>query len=124
MSLNDEIIMPTFSFFATAGTVARLGAKPVLADVDFNSYNISVNEIEKLITPNTKAIMPVHLFGQSAEMDVIMNIASKYNLFVVEDCAQSIGANYNCLLYTSDAADERSSVDLGGRRIIKKKTQR
>ena len=94
MSLNDEIIMPTFSFFATAGTVARLGAKPVLADVDFNSYNISVNEIEKLITPNTKAIMPVHLFGQSAEMDVIMNIASKYNLFVVEDCAQSIGANY------------------------------
>lgn len=91
---GDEVIMPTFSFFATAGTVARLAAKPVFADIDPQTFNIDINKIEELITDKTKAIMPVHLFGQSANMDAIMQLAEKYNLFVIEDCAQSIGARY------------------------------
>mgnify|MGYP005846231059 CR=1 FL=1 len=91
---NDEIIMPTFSFFATAGVAARLNAKPVFVDSDPVTFNISVEQIESKITSNTKAIMPVHLFGQSAEMDKIMEIAKKYNLYVIEDGAQAISAVY------------------------------
>ncbi len=91
---GDEVILPTYSFFATAGVVARLDAIPVFTDIDPVTFNIDVKEIERKITPRTKAIIPVHLYGQSAEMDEIMEIAYKRNLYVVEDGAQAIGAQY------------------------------
>ena len=94
MQPGDEIIVPTFSFFATAGVVSRLNAVPVFADVDPITFNLDPNAIEKLITSKTKAIIPVHLYGQSAEMEKIMEIAKNHNLKVVEDGAQAIGVQY------------------------------
>lgn len=91
---NDEIIVPTYSFFATAGVVSRLNATPVFVDIDPVTFNIDPNDVRKKITPKTKAIIPVHLYGQSADMDEIMNIAKEYNLYVVEDGAQAIGVQY------------------------------
>ena len=91
---GDEIITSTFSFFASAGVIANQKAKPVFIDIDPFTYNIDPNQIEKRITKKTKAIMPVHLFGQSADMDPILNVAKKYKIKVVEDAAQSIGAKY------------------------------
>jgi dTDP-4-amino-4,6-dideoxygalactose transaminase len=88
---GDEVIVPTFSFFATAGCVSRTGATPVFVDVDAVTMNISVDNIRRAITPRTKAIVPVHLFGMAADMDSIMHIASENNIAVVEDCAQAIG---------------------------------
>ncbi len=91
---NDEVILPTYSFFATAGVVARLNARPVFVDIDPVSFNIDPKLIEAKITDKTKAIIPVHLYGQSAEMDEIMAIAKKHNLIVIEDAAQAIGTQY------------------------------
>ncbi len=91
---DDEVIMPTYSFFATAGVVSRLNAKPVFTDVDPITFNMDPNDIEKRITPKTKAIIPVHLYGQSAEMDSIIQIAKKHNLRVIEDGAQAISTQY------------------------------
>jgi dTDP-4-amino-4,6-dideoxygalactose transaminase len=91
---GDEVILPTYSFFATAGVVARLNAVPVFADSDPVTFNLDPAEIERKITPKTKAIIPVHLYGQSADMDAIMTIAKKYKLFVIEDGAQAIGVQY------------------------------
>lgn len=91
---GDEVILPTYSFFATAGVVARLNAVPVFADSDPVTFNIDPADIERKITPKTKAIIPVHLYGQSADMDAIMAIAKKHNLFVIEDGAQAIGVQY------------------------------
>jgi len=91
---GDEVVVPTFTFFATAGVVSRLGATPVFADIDPVSFNITAEEIEAKITDKTKAIIPVHLYGQPAEMDRIMKIADKYDLKVVEDTCQAIGAEY------------------------------
>jgi len=91
---GDEIIVPTYSFFATAGVVARLNTIPVFTDVDPVTFNIDPKDIERKITRKTKAIIPVHLYGQSAEMNEIMTIAKKHNLKVVEDAAQAIGAQY------------------------------
>lgn len=91
---GDEVIVPTFSFFATAGVVSRMNAIPVLVDSDPVTFNIIPSEIKKKITAKTKAIIPVHLFGQSCEMDEIMAIARKHNLKVVEDAAQAIGVQY------------------------------
>lgn len=91
---GDEVITPTFTFIATAEVVALLGLTPVVVDVDMDTYCISLEAIEKAITPKTKAIVPVHLFGQNANMDGIMALAKKYDLFVVEDACQSIGSVY------------------------------
>jgi len=91
---GDEVIVPTYSFFATAGVVSRLNAVPVLTDNDPVSFNIDPNEIENKITPNTRAIIPVHLYGQSADMDPIMEIAKNHNLIVIEDGAQAISSEY------------------------------
>lgn len=91
---GDEVIVPTYSFFATAGVVARLNAIPVLVDSDPVTFNMSPSEIEKKITSKTKAIIPVHLFGQSCEMDDIIAIAKKHNIKIIEDAAQAIGTQY------------------------------
>ena len=90
-----EVITTPFTFFATASTIHRVGAKPVFVDIDEKTFNINPDLIEKVITENTRAVMPVHLFGQPAEMDKIMAIAQKYNLKVIEDNAQGIGAKYD-----------------------------
>lgn len=91
---GDEVIVPTYSFFATAGVVARLFATPVFVENDPVTFNIDPKDFEKKITSKTKAVIPVHLFGQSAEMDEIMRIADAHNLFVIEDAAQAIGTQY------------------------------
>ena len=95
---GDEVITSDFSFFASAGVISRLGASPVFVDIEPDSYNIDPELLEKAITPSTKAIVPVHIFGQMADMDPIMEIARKHNLKVVEDAAQSIGAEYKSKL--------------------------
>ena len=89
---GDEVITPAFTFIATAEAAALMGAKPVFVDIDPQTFNMDPAKIEALITPNTKAIVPVHLFGQSADMDPILEIAKKHNLHIIEDCAQAIGA--------------------------------
>lgn len=94
VGIGDEVIIPTYSFFATAGVVARLNARPIFVDSDPITFNIAPNQIEQAITPKTKAIMPVHLFGQICDMDAIMNIAEKHSLPVIEDAAQAIGCQY------------------------------
>lgn len=91
---GDEVILPTYSFFATAGVVARLNAKPVLVDCDPVTFNINTDDIESKITGKTKAIIPVHLYGQSADMNRIMEIAEKHDLFVIEDGAQAISTQF------------------------------
>jgi dTDP-4-amino-4,6-dideoxygalactose transaminase len=91
---GDEVITTSFTFIATAEVIALLGLTPVLVDVDPDTYNIDPNAIRKAITDKTKAIVPVHLFGQSAPMEEIMAIAKEHNLFVIEDNAQAIGADY------------------------------
>jgi len=90
---GDEVIVPAFTFISTAEVVALLGLKPVMVDVDFETFNVKAETIEPAITAKTKALMPVHLFGQACDMESIMKLAEKYNLYVIEDNAQSIGAD-------------------------------
>jgi len=91
---GDEVITPTFTFIATAEVVALLGLTPVMVDVDFDTFNISVESVKKAITPKTKAIVPVHLFGQNADMEAILTLAKEHNLYVIEDACQSISSVY------------------------------
>jgi len=91
---GDEVITSPFTFFATAGCIARLGARPVFVDIEQDSFNINPNLIEKNITNKTRAIIPVHLYGQSVNMDPVISLARKNNLVVIEDAAQAIGSEY------------------------------
>ncbi|MBY0232630.1 MAG: DegT/DnrJ/EryC1/StrS family aminotransferase [Gemmataceae bacterium] len=91
---GDEVILPTFTFFATAGSVARTGATPVFVDIDPVSFNLDPRAVEAAITPRTRAIMAVHLFGQCADMDALRRIAEKHGLPIIEDAAQSMGATH------------------------------
>ncbi|MBI2259073.1 MAG: DegT/DnrJ/EryC1/StrS family aminotransferase [Flavobacteriia bacterium] len=91
---GDEVITPSFTYIATTEVIALLGLTPVFVDVNPKTFCIDVEQIEKSITPKTKAIVPVHLYGQSADMDKIMEIATKYSLYVIEDNAQAIGCDY------------------------------
>ena len=91
---GDEVITPTFTFIATAEVVALLGLTPVVVDVNWDTMNMDVESVRRAITPRTKAIVPVHLFGQCADMEAIMELANKHHLYVVEDACQAIGAKY------------------------------
>jgi dTDP-4-amino-4,6-dideoxygalactose transaminase len=91
---GDEVIVPSFTFFATAGAVARTGATPVFVDCDPKTFNIDPSKIEEAVTDKTKAIVPVHLYGQMADMDAIVEVAKNHNLGIVEDAAQAIGSKY------------------------------
>jgi len=91
---GDEVIVPSFTYVATAEVIALLGLTPIMVDVDPNTFNVTAAGIESFITEKTKAIVPVHLYGQSSDMDDILALAKKHDLFVIEDNAQAIGANY------------------------------
>ncbi|MEL7522075.1 MAG: DegT/DnrJ/EryC1/StrS family aminotransferase, partial [Cyanobacteria bacterium J06553_1] len=89
---GDEVITTPFSFFATAEVITRVGAKPVFIDIDAATFNFDLTQLEQAITPQTKAIIPVHIFGQPMDMDSLMAIAKAHQLYVIEDCAQATGA--------------------------------
>jgi dTDP-4-amino-4,6-dideoxygalactose transaminase len=91
---GDEVILPAFTFFATAGSVSRTGARPVFCDIDPVSYNLDPAQVENKITPRTRAILVVHLFGQCADMEPLWSIAERHDLILIEDAAQSLGAEY------------------------------
>src|SRR5574344_2923352 len=90
---GDEVITTAFTFVATAEAIGIVNAKPVFVDIDENTFNIDPDKIEAAITPKTKAIIPVHLYGQPADMRKIMDIAKRHNLYVIEDCCQAINSN-------------------------------
>ncbi len=94
LKAGDEVICPAFTYVATAEVIGLLGLIPIMVDVDPKTFNLTLNHIERAITNKTKAIVPVHLYGQSADMEPIMKLAEKYNLYVIEDNAQAIGADY------------------------------
>ncbi|MCX6181764.1 MAG: DegT/DnrJ/EryC1/StrS family aminotransferase [Bacteroidetes bacterium] len=108
LKAGDEIITSSFTFIATAEVIILLGLKPVFVDVNPDDFNINVAAIEKAISPKTKVILPVHLFGQCSDMEAILSLAKKHNLYVVEDTAQAIGAEY-----TFSNGDKKSAGTMG-----------
>jgi perosamine synthetase len=92
---SDEVLVPDLTFAASINAIIYTGATPVIVDVDPNSWNLNVDKVESLITPKTKAIMPVHLYGNPCNMEAIVALAKRYNLFVIEDCAEALGSYYN-----------------------------
>jgi dTDP-4-amino-4,6-dideoxygalactose transaminase len=102
---GDEVIVPAYSFFATAGVVARLNAIPVFTDIDPVTFNIDISDFEKKISSKTKAVIPVHLYGQSCDMEPIIEIAKKHNIKVIEDAAQAIGVQYKDGRYVGTIGD-------------------
>lgn len=108
---GDEIIVPAFTYVATAEVIALLGLTPIMVDVDPDTYNITAEILEKAITPKTKAVVPVHLFGQSSDMEKLMEVASKNNIYVVEDNAQAIGSDYS---FTNGSTKKAGTIgDIG-----------
>lgn len=107
---GDEVITADFTFAATVEVIALLKLTPVLVDVDPNTFNIDLEALKNAITPKTKAIVPVHLFGQCANMEAILKIAKEFNLFVIEDTAQAIGADYTFSDGSTKKADRKSVV--------------
>ena len=103
---GDEVIVPAFTFFATAGSVALVGATPRFVDIDAQTFNMDTRRLEQAVTPRTRAVIPVHLYGQMAEMDPIMRLARQHGLRVIEDAAQAIGARQN-------GRDSGSVADVG-----------
>lgn len=95
ISQGDEVITSPFTFIATAETITMTGAKPVFVDIDRTTFNLDLDRLEAAITPNTKAIIPVHLFGQPVDMTRLMDIAGHHNLYIIEDCAQATGAQWD-----------------------------
>lgn len=104
---GEEVIVPSFTYVATAEVIGLLGLTPVMVDVDYSSFTISVENIEKAITDKTKAVVPVHLFGQSCDMAPIMELAEKYDLYVIEDNAQAVGAEY---IYSSQLHKKTGTI--------------
>lgn len=105
---GDEVIVPAFTYVATAEVIALLRLKPIMVDVDPDTFNITAEIIEKAITPNTKAVVPVHLFGQTADMESILKVAQKHDLYVFEDTAQAIGA-----VYTFSDGSQKAAGSIG-----------
>ena len=103
---GDEVIVPVFTFFATAGCVARVGARPVFCDIAPETYNLDVGQVEEKLTTRTKAVIPVHLYGQLAELEPLFNAVNRHGIAVIEDAAQAIGAKYG-------ASDARSAGAFG-----------
>src|SRR5690242_7325176 len=91
---GDDVLCPSFTFFATAGCISRVGARPVFVDSALDTFNLDVDDAQRRITSATKAIIPVHLYGQAAAMDEVMAFAEKHGLIVIEDSAQSLGATH------------------------------
>ena len=114
---GDEVITPSFTYIATVEVAALLHIKPVFIEVDAKTFCIDPAAIEKAITPKTKAIIPVHLYGQAANMETIMKIAAAHNLFVIEDNAQGIGNDYT-FSDGKKAKDKADSINSGGQRSI------
>ena len=113
---DDEVIVPAFTYVATAEVIGLLKLKPVMVEVDEKTFNVTAEIIEKAITPRTKAIVPVHLFGQSCDMSPIMKLAEKHNLYVIEDNAQAIGADYIAhQQYFAPAAPDEEWLEVAGR---------
>lgn len=108
---GDEVITTNFTFIATLETVALLGLKPVIVEPESDSFNISVSEIARAITPRTRAIIPVHLFGQCADMEGIMELARKNNLYVIEDAAQATGADY---IFSDGKSKKAGTIGIAG----------